>query len=70
MSGFSGRIMIVEILQISDKISQMISANANKFEIAKAAQEDGIFMPMISDGVKKALQGMIPLEEVMRVTRG
>ncbi|MEA2111484.1 MAG: GspE/PulE family protein [Campylobacterota bacterium] len=70
MDGYSGRIMIVEILQISDEISQMISNNANKFEIAKVAQENGMFTPMMSDGVKKALSGMIPLEEVMRVTRG
>jgi general secretion pathway protein E/type IV pilus assembly protein PilB len=70
MSGFSGRIMIVEILQVNDSISQMISNNASKFEIAKIAQEEGMFTPMIQDGVKKALRGIIPLEEVMRVTRG
>ncbi len=70
MEGYSGRIMIVEILKINDKISQMISKNANKFEIAKAAIEDGVFTPMISDGVKKALDGIISLEEVLRVTKG
>jgi general secretion pathway protein E/type IV pilus assembly protein PilB len=70
MSGFSGRLMIVEILQVNDTISQMISNNASKFEISKVAQEEGMFTPMIQDGVKKALRGVIPLEEVMRVTRG
>ncbi len=70
MSGYNGRLMIVEILQISDAISLMISNNASKFEIAKAAQEEGMFTPMVADGVKKALQGIIPLEEVMRVTKG
>ncbi|MEA1982078.1 MAG: ATPase, T2SS/T4P/T4SS family [Campylobacterota bacterium] len=70
MSGYSGRIMIVEILKVNDKISQMISGNASKFEIAKVAQEEGLFRPMVGDGVKKALQGVIPLEEVMRVTKG
>ncbi len=70
MSGYSGRLMIVEILQISDTVSLMISNNASKFEIAKTAQEEGMFTPMVADGVKKALQGIIPLEEVMRVTKG
>ncbi len=69
MTGFSGRIMIVEILQVNDKISQMISNNANKFEVAKAAQEAGVFTPMVRDGLSKALKGIIPLEEVLRVTR-
>ena len=70
MSGYSGRVMIVEILRINDRISQLISENKNKFEISKAAQEDGIFTPMIKDGLKKALEGLTSLEEVARVTRG
>ena len=69
MTGYSGRVMILEILQINDKISQLISTNANKFEIAKMAKEEGMFTPMLQDGINKALQGIIPLEEVMRVTR-
>ncbi len=70
MTGFSGRIMIVEILQVNNVISQLISSNANKFEIASKAKEIGLFTPMIQDGLQKALKGIIPLEEIMRVTRG
>ncbi len=70
MTGYSGRIMIVEILQINNKISQAISNNANKFEIATLAQEEGFFTPMLHDGLTKVLAGLIPLEEVLRVTRG
>ncbi len=70
MSGYDGRIMLVEILRINDKISQMISENHNKFEISRVAQEEGLFNPMIYDGLKKALDGIISLEEVVRVTRG
>lgn len=69
-TGYSGRVMIVEILKINDQISQMISTNKNKFEISDVAQEQNLFTPMISDGVSKALRGIIPLEEVMRVTTG
>lgn len=69
-TGFSGRVMIVEILKISDTISQMIGKNKSKFEISKVAQEKGLFTPMLSDGVSKALHGIIPLEEVTRVAKG
>ncbi|MEA1955102.1 MAG: ATPase, T2SS/T4P/T4SS family [Campylobacterota bacterium] len=69
-TGYSGRVMIVEILKLNDEISKMISQNKNKFEIAKVAQESGIFTPMVFDGVSKALKGIIPLEEVIRVTKG
>jgi len=69
MSGYDGRIMLVEILKINSKISQMISKNASKFDIAKVAEEDGLFKPMVTDGIKKALAGVVPLEEVVRVTK-
>jgi len=69
MSGYDGRIMLVEILKIDNKISQMIASNASKFDIAKTASDAGLFRPMVHDGMKKALAGVIPLEEVIRVTR-
>jgi general secretion pathway protein E/type IV pilus assembly protein PilB len=61
--------MLVEILKVNDKISQMVSENKNKFELSKVAQEDGMYSPMVKDGLKKALLGVIELEEVVRVTR-
>lgn len=70
MTGYDGRLMVVEILKINNKISQMISKNSSKFEIAKVAQEYELFTPMVHDALKKALNGTIPLEEVVRITRG
>jgi general secretion pathway protein E/type IV pilus assembly protein PilB len=70
MTGYDGRIMLVEILKINDTISQMIATNKNKFEIAKVAKEEGLFTPMVHDGLNKALAGIVPLEEVVRVTKG
>ena len=70
MTGYSGRIMIVEILKINDRVSQLISENKSKFEISKVAQEDGVFTLMVKDGLKKALNGLTSLEEVVRVTKG
>ncbi len=68
-SGYSGRTMISEILQISETISHLISINMNKYEIAKKAEENDGFEPMIVDGVKKAIQGMTTLDEVLRVAK-
>jgi len=70
MTGHDGRIMVVEILKVNNKISQMIATNSSKFEIAKVAQEYNLFKPMVYDALKKALEGTIPLEEVVRITRG
>ncbi len=68
-TGYSGRIMINEILKIDETISHMISIGMNKYEIAKKAEEDGIYSPMINDGVSKALRGVTSIEEVLRVTK-
>ena len=68
-SGYSGRTMISEILQISETISHLISINMNKYEIAKKAEENDGFEPMIVDGVKKAMQGITTLDEVLRVAK-
>lgn len=68
-SGYSGRTMISEILRVSETISHLISINMNKYEIARKAEENDGFEPMIVDGVKKAINGITTLEEVLRVAK-
>ncbi len=68
-SGYSGRTMINEILKIDETISHMISIGINKYEIAKKAEEDGTYSPMIADGIKKVIKGITTIDEVLRVTR-
>ncbi len=68
-TGYSGRTMISEILRITETISHMISINMNKYEIAKKAEEEGEFEPMLIDGLAKALKGETTLEEVLRVAK-
>ncbi|MFK5882475.1 MAG: GspE/PulE family protein [Sulfurospirillum sp.] len=68
-SGYSGRTMISEILKISETISHLISINMNKYEIARKAEENDGFEPMMIDGLKKALAGITTLEEVLRVAK-
>lgn len=69
MSGYSGRIMISEILVISEEISKMIAIGATNHEIASYAQAHDGFQPMLLDGLKKASQGIITLDEVLRVVK-
>lgn len=69
LSGYAGRIMISEILVITEKISKMIAKGATNFEIAHFAQEHEGFKPMLFDGLKKAAQGITTLDEVLRVTK-
>lgn len=68
-TGFNGRTMISEVLKISETISHLISINMNKYEIARKAEENGEFIPMLNDGIKKALNGITTIEEVLRVAK-
>src|SRR3989344_4505555 len=66
-SGYTGRIAIMEALEISDRISELVGEQASEVKIAKVAQEEGM-VTMRQDGIIKALDGVTTLEEVLRVT--
>jgi type II secretory ATPase GspE/PulE/Tfp pilus assembly ATPase PilB-like protein len=68
-TGYNGRTMISEILKISETSSHMISINMNKYEISRKAEENGDYVPMIIDGIAKALRGETSIEEVLRVAK-
>jgi len=68
-TGYYGRTMISEILTIDAYLTKMISENANKIDISEYAQKENLYKPMIADGIKKALQGVTSVEEVLRVTK-
>lgn len=69
-SGYKGRIGIFEVLQISEKMKQLVMEEENATEIRKAALEEGDFNLMMKEGVKKAKQGITTIDEILRVTRG
>jgi type IV pilus assembly protein PilB len=64
--GYSGRVGIYEVFQVTDKIQAMILARATSSEIQKAAQAQGM-ITMRQDGYIKALSGFTTLNEVNRV---
>ena len=67
-SGYSGRIGIFEVLDVSERISRMIMENVTDAEIRDAGMQAGM-LTMIQDGYLKALEGITTLEEVLRVSK-
>ncbi len=65
-NGYSGRIGIHEILNMSSTIKSLIMKNATSDQIEEQAMNEGM-MTMIEDGIFKAVQGITTIEEVLRV---
>src|SRR3989344_7075644 len=66
-NGYSGRLGIFEVLQMSSKVEELAVRKAPTSEIKKAAIANGM-ITMIQDGLLKALKGITTVDEVMRVT--
>jgi len=64
--GYSGRVGIHEVLQITPVIREMILTGKSHNEIEKQAKNEGMFT-MIEDGIFKAALGITSIEEVLRV---
>lgn len=67
-TGYRGRLSIMELLRVSDKIRDLILKHAAAVEIERAARSEGM-KTMFEDGCIKALQGLTTLEEVIRVSQ-
>jgi type IV pilus assembly protein PilB len=65
--GYSGRIGLYEVMDVTDDIQRLIVARATSSEIQHKAQEQGM-VTLRQDGYLKVLQGLTTLEEVNRVT--
>lgn len=68
--GFRGRIAIFEVVEINEKIQELISESENsELDIRKEAESQGM-ITMKQDGILKALKGITTLSEVTRTTEG
>jgi type IV pilus assembly protein PilB len=67
-SGYSGRIGIFEVLDVTEKVSRMVMENVTDANIRDVGIEQGM-LTMIQDGYLKALEGITTLEEVLRVSK-
>src|SRR6188508_2384486 len=66
-SGFKGRTAICELLDLSDRIREMILARRPASEVKKAAHEEGMRF-LRESGIEKVLRGMTTLREINKVT--
>jgi type II secretory ATPase GspE/PulE/Tfp pilus assembly ATPase PilB-like protein len=67
-TGYKGRMGIYELLLPTKEVRELILKHASAEEIRKAAKKEG-FEDMVTDGIKKALNGQTTIEEILRVTR-
>ncbi|MFA6909423.1 MAG: GspE/PulE family protein [Patescibacteria group bacterium] len=67
-TGFKGRLVITEVLEVTEKIKKIITAGSDVDTIKAEALAQGMFT-MEQDGIFKSLAGMTTLEEVVRVTK-
>ena len=68
-SGYMGREMICEVLNISDKLSSLIAKGADKDSMLEQAKQDG-FIPIFENGIAKAIDGVTTIEEILKVAKG
>ncbi len=66
LEGYSGRIGIFEVLDVTETIKELIVKEATSDQIQAQAQKEGM-RTMIEDGFIKAAQGITSIEEVLRV---
>jgi general secretion pathway protein E len=65
-SGYRGRLVITEVLLMTDTIRKAVLAHATATEIRRLAVTEGM-ETMYQDGLRKALDGRTTIEEVLRV---
>jgi type II secretory ATPase GspE/PulE/Tfp pilus assembly ATPase PilB-like protein len=66
-TGYSGRTGIFELLSVSKTIRQMILRNESTMDIQQQAQQEAM-KTLRADGIRKALQGITTIEQVIAVT--
>ncbi len=67
-SGYRGRVGIYEVLEINDKIRELIAERKDSSVIAEAAVAAGM-QTMLEDGIQKAFEGQTSIDEILRVIR-
>ena len=66
-TGCKGRIALMEVLEMSESIREMVLTGANALDLKKKAIEEGM-ITLRRSGLIKIKNGMVPLEEVLRET--
>ena len=67
-TGYSGRTGIHELFVLDDEIHQVIMTGADATQLHATARDLGM-TTLYEDGLRKVLQGVTSMDEVLRVTR-
>jgi len=67
-TGYFGRLSIIEVLPMTDALRSLIMRHATASELRAAAIAEGM-ETIYENGLKKAVEGVTTIEEVLRVTR-
>ncbi len=67
-TGYRGRIGIIEVFQVDERVRELIVSRAQSWEIKDYAMKTLGMVPLRQDGFRKAALGMTTLEEVIAVT--
>lgn len=65
--GIEGRVAIFEIFQMTEQLADILSSGVTENKISEEARRQGI-ITLRQDGILKALQGLVKIEEVLRET--
>ncbi len=68
-TGYMGREMICEVLNISEELSSLIAKGASKEAMLVQAMKEG-FIPIFQNGLQKAIDGITSIEEILKVAKG
>ncbi|WP_295456024.1 type II secretion system ATPase GspE [uncultured Thiodictyon sp.] len=66
VTGYRGRLVISEVLLMTDPIRKLVLSHATASAIQRLAMEEGM-ATMYEDGLRKAMAGRTTVEEVLRV---
>jgi len=67
-TGYSGRIGLFEVLEVTPEIKKLIVQKVNSDIIGSQAQKESM-TSMLDDGLDKVAKGITTIEEVLRVTK-
>ena len=67
-SGYRGRMGIMEVFQVDERVRELVVSRAQSWEIKEYAVKTLGMRPLRQDGLLKAEQGLTTLEEVIAVT--
>ena len=68
-TGYMGREMICEVLNISENLSSLIAKGAPKEQMLEEAKKEG-FVGIFQNGIQKAIDGITSIEEILKVAKG